>query len=67
VLVALLDPVVDRVLDEVPADDRRRCREGGEQSDDREATLTLGGVGEQAREPGPVSLTRQRTRLRREP
>ena len=39
VLVALLDPVVDRVLDEVPADDRRRRGECGEQRDDREAAL----------------------------
>ena len=48
VLVARLDAVVDRILDEVPADDRRSCRERGEQGDDGDATLSLGGVGEKA-------------------
>ena len=47
-LVARLDAIVDRVLDEVPADDRRRGGERREQSDDRQATLALGGVGKKA-------------------
>ena len=41
VLVARLDSVVDRILDEVPAGDRRSCGERGEQGDDGEATLPL--------------------------
>ena len=66
VLVALLDAVVDRVLDEMPADDRCRSGERGEQGDESQATFPLCGVGEEARESGVV-LTRQRTRLRRAP
>ena len=65
--VVAANPAVDRVADEVPAGDGCRRRECGEQGDDREAALALGGVGNKAREPGVVSLTRQRTRLRREP
>ena len=68
VLVALLDAVVDRVLDEMPADDRGRGGERREQGDQSQATLPLGGVGEEARESGVVlAATRQRTRLRRGP
>ena len=63
-VVAGADAVVDRVLDEEPAGDGRGRREGGENRDQRHLPLALGGVGEQAREPGVV-LTRQRTRLRR--
>ena len=45
------DAVVDRVADDVPADDRRRRGDGGEREDDREAAVPALGVAPEPREP----------------
>ena len=62
-LVAGLHPVVDRVADEVPADDGRRGREAGREPEHDEAHAAAARVAGEAGETG-VLFTRQ-LRLRR--
>ena len=64
-LVVGADAVVDRVTDEVPADDGRGGRDRGEQHHDGDAPVAPLRVAPEAGEPGPMlALTRQEPRLR---